>query len=313
MIKKLFDKYINNPLYVIKGDDFMIINLQKDYKKIMIEKIKKSNLRLPKNFSEDNLIIHYISYLRKKTFAGPHKIFKSSNFSCPQECKKGFTKLEEVIRSGGDITPYFNRAASDLSKYDDLFSDWGILHFHLGDDFIQGEHLVKRGDPVLFAYLHHDTVYFIDIYKHGHWTDFGVIQTMYDNWPEIIEPFIIPGAVSLTYDVTSSDLGELRKCGVVTFFTIKGENNNNICLMPPGWGLNAARGSTRDTREYMNACNKLSLVQLDLISKEKQIELDMKSKGIIQIQEISLELIRFNQNNLYLFDSTHNYSITVGI
>ncbi|MBD7944721.1 hypothetical protein H9650_11400 [Psychrobacillus sp. Sa2BUA9] len=291
----------------------MIINLQKDYKKLMMEKINNSNLRLPENFSDDRLIIHYINYLRKKSFAGPHKIVKSSNFSCPPEYKKGFTKLEEIISNGGDITPYFNRTASDLSKYDDLFSEWGVLHFHLGDEFIKGEHLVKRGNPVLFAYLHEDTVYFIDIYKHGHWTDFGVIQTMFDNWPEIINPYVIPDAISLNKDITSSELKETRKSGSLVLFTIKDSNGKNICLMPPGMGLNTARSSIQDTRIYDDAMNKLREIQLHLISIEDEIKLDMENRGIILNQEISFELMSFNEQELYLLDSNHQYTITYGL
>lgn len=289
----------------------MILNLQKDYKKIMLERIKNSNLILPQNFSEDRLIIHYFSYLRKKSFGGPHKIYRSSNFSCPPECKKGFTKLEEIIRYGGDITPYFNRTASDLSKYDDLFSDWGILHFHLGDEFIKGEHLVNRGDPVLFAYLHDDNVYFIDIYKHGHWTDFNVIQTMYDNWSEILEPFIIPEAISVNNAVTPLELKKSRESGSLILFEIKDHNGNSIVLMPPGMGLNTARISIQDTRIFDDAMNKLWEIQLDLISKEEEIKEDMQSKRVKIKQELSFELTNFDQNHLFLLDKNHEYTVTV--
>lgn len=291
----------------------MIINLQKDYKKIMIEKIKKTDLKLPKNISDDRLIIHYISYLRKKSFAGPHRVVKSDEFSCPNGYEKGLYKLEMIIEHGGDITPYFNRSASNFSKYDDLFSDWGVLHFHLGDEFIEGENLVKRGDPVLFAYLHDDTVYFIDIYKHGHWTDFGVIQTMYNNWPEIIKPFVIPEASALTHDITPSELRGSRQSGSLILFTIKDSKGGNLCLMPPGMGLNTARLSIQDTIIFDDAINKLGEIQLYLISVEDQIKEDMVAQGISLNKEMSLELIDFNQDNLYLIDNHHQFRVTIGI
>lgn len=295
----------------MKGGDFMIIDLQKDYKKLMIEKIKKSDLKVPKNISDDRLIIHYISYLRKKSFAGPHRIIKSNEFSCPEGYEKGFYKLEKIIEHGGDITPYFNRIASDLSKYDDLFSDWGVLHFHLGDEFIKGEHLVKRGDPILFAYLHDDNVYFINIYKHGHWEDSGVIQTMYNNWPEMLEKYVFPKEIKIKQDISRSDLRKTRQSGTFTLITIKNEVGDDICLMPPGMGLNTARTSNSDVQIYDDAMKKLRAIQLHLISEEEQIIEDMKTKGVNIKQEISFELIDFDQMHFYLLDKHHDFTITL--
>lgn len=291
----------------------MIINLQRDYKKIMIEEIKKNNLKLPKNLSDDRLIIHYISYLRKKEFAGPHKIVKSKNFKCPPKVKKGFEKLEEIIREGGDITPYFNRIATNLSKYDDLFSDWGVMHFHLGDEFIKGEHLVKRDDPVLFAYLHQDIVYFINIYNHGHWEDYGVIQTIYDNWPEILRKFMLPEGMTVTQTITQTDLKVTRRNGILTFVTIKNKLGEDICLMPPGMGLNTARTSNYDVRVYHNILNKLGRLQLYLTTHKEELMELMRGQGVKLNREISLELIGINQNEILLLDRYHWFPLKLYI
>lgn len=288
----------------------MKINLIEDYNELMIERIKKSGLKLPKNLNVQGAIIQYFSYLRKKQFAGPHKIVKSKEFTCPSECEQGFKKLENIIKNGGDITPYFNRTAFNLEKYDDLFSDWGVLHFHLGEELIKGENLVTRGDPVLFAYLKNDTVYFINIYSHGHWTDKGVIQTMYNNWPELLEPFILKGVTDVSYDVSPTELKKLRENGVVTLFKIRGKNGENICLMPPGLGVNAARSSVNDTRIYMDICNRLKMIEDMLISKEQEIKEKMIANDIKLERELSLKLTDFNQDNLLIIEEKAKYPIT---
>lgn len=295
----------------LKGDTIVLINLQQDYKKIIVKKIKKSGLRVPTDFNDEKLIITYYSYLRKKSFAGPHKIVKSKDFYCPKEVEIGFEKLEDIIKNGGDITPYFNRTASNLSEYDDMFSDWGIIHFHLGDKLIEGEHLVERNNPVLFAYQDNGIVYFIQIYKHGYWSDSSVIQEMYDNWPELLEKFIFKGVNSLAYSVNKKQLRQLRECGITTPVEIVGQNDKKIVLMPPGMGVTAARTSISDTRLLQKTMNDLGLIQIDLISKEEIIKKDMQSQGIKIRQEISFELERFDQNYLYLVDNNHNYTITV--
>lgn len=291
----------------------MIINLQADYKKIIIKEIEESGLSYSSENDDDKLIIKYYSYLRKKAFAGPHKIVKSKNFTCPPEVKKGFEQLEDIIKKGGDITPYFNRIATNLSKYDDLFSDWGVMHFHLGDEFIEGEHLVKRNDPVLFAYLHQDIVYFINIYNHGHWEDYGVIQTIYDNWPQILKPYMLPKGMKVTLTIHQTDLKKIRRKGILTFVTIKNELGEDISLMPPGMGLNTARTSNYDVRVYHNILNNLGRLQLYLISHEEGLKELMKSHGVQPNREISLELIGINQNEVLLLDKRYWYPLKLYI
>ncbi|WP_370047754.1 hypothetical protein [Lysinibacillus sp. RC79] len=289
----------------------MIINLQDDYKNIMIKKIMESGLDVPDNFDTMKLIITYYSFLRKKDFAGPNNIKKSKNFKCPSELQKGLNKLEDIIGNGGDILPYFNRSAFDLSEYDYLFLDWGIMHFHLGDKLRPHENLIERTGPILFAYKHFDTVYFINIYKHGHWADKEVIQEMYNNWPELIEQFTFKDVLSVSHDPTDRELMRLRKCGVNTSVQIKDSHGKLLVLMAPGMGLTAARTSINDTRLYQQTMKTLRRIQLRLISEEEHIKEDMQSKGIEIKQEISFKLTSFDQHHLYLLDEDHDYTITV--
>lgn len=288
----------------------MKINLQQDYKDIVFKKITESGLNIPGDFDKDKLIITYYSYLRKNGFAGPNKLEKSKCFTCPSEVLEGFNKLESIIKNGGDITPYFNRSASDLSEYDYLFLDWGIMHFHLGNELESDGMLVKRTGPVLFAYKFIDTVYFINIYNHGHWADTEVIQEMYNNWPKLIEPFAFKGVLSVSHVPSAKELIKLRKCGFNSSVQIKNQEGNLLVLMAPGMGLTAARTSISDTKLFQNTMNDLSQIQLDLLSKEELIKEDMQSKDIEIQQEISFELIEFDQNHLYLLDKKHEYTIT---
>lgn len=289
----------------------MIINLQSDYKNIMQNKIMASGLNLPDSFDIEKLIITYYSFLRKKDFAGPNKIVKSKEFNCPPELQEGLNKLENIIKNGGDILPYFNRSAFDLSEYDYLFLDWGIMHFHLGNRLRPNENLIERTGPILFAYKHIDTVYFINIYNHGHWADKQVIQEMYNSWPDLIERFVFKEVLSVSHDPTDKELTKLRRCGINTSVQIKDSKGKLLVLMAPGMGLTAAKTSLSDTRLFQQTINQLGLIQLDLISKEDQIKKDMQNKGIELCQELIFELVDFDMENLYLVDKIHEYKIVV--
>ena len=286
----------------------MKINLQRDYKKIILLKIQEKGLKFSASQRDETKIIQYFSYLRKKAFEGPHEVLKSKEFSCPETVKKGFEKLENIIKKGGDITPYFNRTASDLTEYDYMFSDWGIMHFHLGDELIPGENLVKRGDPVLFAYLNDSKVYFLKIFSHGHWSDKQVIQLMYNNWPEILEKYIFQGGFVASPEPSSSDISKLRNSGATYLFSINDNDGNRVCLMPPGLGLNSARSSTSDTLVFNQVMNQLRHIQNEIIDREDEIEKLMAENGIIKKQEITLELTDFNPSKLTLTDKHHEFN-----
>jgi len=286
----------------------MIIDLQNDYKKLMIEKIKKSGLKIPVNYDVENIIVKYFAFLRKKEFAGPHEIKRSKNFHCPPKVLKGFSNLENIIRNGGDITPYFNRAAFDLGRFDDMFSDWGIMHFHLGDKLIDGEHLVERDDFVLFAYLHKNVVYFINIFRHGHWADSDVIQEMYNNWPSLIDRYGFKGFSSIP--IENKHRRVLRESGINTPVQIKDSDGNPI-ISSSGLGITSVRTSITDSMAFINANNTLGKLQLYLLSQEEQIKSEIQKNGYEIFEEIQLELIDFNPTRLYIQELKYNWSMEI--
>lgn len=284
------------------------IELRNDYKKVVLRKIQEKGLRISDNQNEDHRIIQYFSYLRKKSYEGPHQVLKSQEFTCPAEVKKGFEKLQKVIEIGGDITPYFNRGASNLEQYDYLFGDWGIMHFHLGEELIPGQNLVKRGDPVLFTYMHDDKVYFLNIYSHGNWSNKEVIQLMYNNWSELLENYKVSDAYDVKEEPDSNEIKELRKAGSVYFFSIIDNDGGKVILMPPGLGLTTARTALIDTMAFNNTMINLGHIQEYIINSETELEEWMKENGIEKKQEILLELIDFNPSELNLVDKHNEFT-----
>ena len=291
----------------------MKIQLQNDYKKVVLRKIAEKGLKISEDENDENMILQYYSYLRKKAFEGPHEILKSEEFSCPEEVKSGFEKLEKIIEEGGDIRPYFNRTASDLTEYDDMFADWGIMHFHLGDEMIPGKNLVKRGGPVLFAYMHDDKVYLINIFAHGHWSDKEVIQLMYNNWPELLESYTLKGVVAISHEPNANEIKRLREYGVMYSFSITDSKGEQIFLMPPGLGLNTVRTSNTDSRIFGDIMNRLRNIEKIILSKETELEKWMSSQGIEKKREITFELVDFNPNVLNLVDDYNGFTYNVNL
>lgn len=93
--------------------------------------------------------------------------------------------LENKITNGESLFPHQSKSVSNLTSEDCLLYSWSIHHFHLGETLEIGG-FIKRTGPVLFAYVTDDAFYMIDIKQHGTWSDKGLLQTLYENWPSLL-------------------------------------------------------------------------------------------------------------------------------
>ncbi len=277
----------------------MEIDLREDFKAMILQDVKTDDfLNVSSGTPEEQIILKYFEFQRKLSFAGPHKVKESQEFECPEECKGGLEKLMGIFREGGDIRPYLNRTSANLNEYDDMFADWGILHFHLGSYIPEGDTFVERGKYVLFAYLHDETVYIIDIYDHDHWADTDVLQVIYNNWPEIIEPYIMPGVESPNVLIGYKERIKLRKVGIVTMIALKNSAGENFTIIPPTLGQTAARTSIVDTNNYQIEMNRLFKIEKQIIKHKEEF---VKKYKLVD-DNLSIRLKRITLDKIELIE-----------
>ena len=151
---------------------------------------------------------------------GPEKAGPRPIKSLPQWELWEIQPVEVPIRKGQNITPYLSRRVLDVSYNDALLNDWGIQHLHLGTSVsTKPEHrglLIEGTKELLYVYFDEQCAYFIKILGHG--TDFAdqvLVQTIHDNWPEVLEPYRDPNIISMyPKDLTSTDRYRLRKANL---------------------------------------------------------------------------------------------------
>jgi hypothetical protein len=179
-----------------------------DWHDIMIGDMTADGLQFSSTISKDLLVIRYFTHLRKKggQTPRPRRVHLSKEFVCPPELSTGFNQLVDVLQKGQDVSPYISKQVDNISAIDGMFNDWGIIHLHLGDrlDPRDGRYIVRTG-PLLFLYLMADDAYLINIYEHGNWTDKSILQTVQDNWPELIKPFVLNGVIGLSHQPQKSN------------------------------------------------------------------------------------------------------------
>lgn len=81
-------------------------------------------------------------------------------------------RVRDALNAGMDVSPWLSsriRTAKQNPKADMMFSDWQIVHFHLGSVFATPR-MIGRTDDLLFAYITGNEATLIDVQPHGSWT-----------------------------------------------------------------------------------------------------------------------------------------------
>ncbi|HYK53078.1 MAG TPA: hypothetical protein VEV38_06070 [Candidatus Eremiobacteraceae bacterium] len=150
----------------------------------------------------------------------PRRVYEARGLSCPTEQAAGYDALKAKLAAGDDVNVYLSKTLLDADYDDALLNDWGIHHLHLGTKVARG--FVDRTGPLLFARFTGDAVYCIAIHaRHGGWTEKSLVATIHRNWPNVIAPYRIPGAIGVDIDHTSADRALLRQAGIQTFVEVE--------------------------------------------------------------------------------------------
>ena len=102
-------------------------------------------------------------------FPSTRRIHKSNRFSCPERHLGALAKIEELIVTGGDLTPYLSDDIMELKNVDAMLNVFGVHHLHLGDSIItkgKKRGFTKRTPPLLYCYFTGTNAYFIDVMDH---------------------------------------------------------------------------------------------------------------------------------------------------
>lgn len=235
-----------------------------DWQDIMIGDMTADGLQFSSAISKESLVIRYFTYLRKKggQTPSPRCVHRSNEFVCPLELLTGLNQLVDVLEKGHDISPYLSKQVGNISAIDGMFNDWGVLHLHLGNQpDTRDRRFIARTGPLLFLYLMKDDAYFINVYEHGDWTDNSILQTVQDNWPELIKPFVLEGVIGLSYQYTEEQHAALRNKGVSVILQLKDVNGENLVIAPPGLGITTSREAMQDVRSYQGQVKELRKIE----------------------------------------------------
>lgn len=206
----------------------------------------------------------YFSMARRLVPIRKYEVKEAKGFVVPDEVKEGYDQLKEKLKKGEDVIAHLHKAIDRVNGKDAMLFDWGIHHFHLGTT-IEADGFVTRTGPVLYAVVKDNTIYAITINQHGHWSDKEMLEAINENWPELLDGYLLPGNYNPEFIPTNEDIKELRRLNVNLFIQL----SDGKSVMGRGGGLAGDGSSAECIRYALDLRNGLDKVE-DKI--EKQLE-----------------------------------------
>ncbi len=271
-----------------------------DFERIWREELESVGFNTA-NIPDEDIPFKYFTVSLRTIQKKARAIHKPTNFTCPDNLQNGLALLEDKIFNGKSLFPHQSKSVNNLSSEDYMLYSWSIHHFHLGDT-IEADGFIKRTGPVLFAYVTEDDFYMIDIKQHGAWSDKDLIQTLYDNWPSLLESWKVNCQPEVNFN--SSDIGHLRKAHINTIV----ELNDGSSFVGPGFGVTAAGTPVEATLKYGDIRSHLERFIQDLRTDPTGfLKTKYSDADIASMQNVCFDfyLGKNTQNQIIAIDRIH--------
>lgn len=227
------------------------MNLCADYSNMIKAWMQKNGVKSDKTGWD--LWYDYFNLQKKTIRVRKRNVLFSKEFICPPKVQTGLNLLVNKFKDGENVTPHLSKQALNPSKFDELLYDWGIYHFHLGKANFNTDRIERTG-PLLFARIDDNNVYCINIYSHGKnvsppWYKQEMIQIIHRNWPEIIEHWRLPDAVSANPKLTDQEYKQVRQNHLNTLIEVE----EGVVYFSPGQGMSSSGHSS----ELVFLCDRI--------------------------------------------------------
>jgi hypothetical protein len=199
----------------------------------------------PSAFDDRECSLRWISWQRRFVEIGKRQIHQARNFSCPPSMQPGLMQLDAAVRNGDPLWQWQSKLIDRQNYEDGMLNDFGILHFHLGENFDPDGYIERTGE-LLFAVVAKDHFYELGVFDHTSWHELDLLEIIETNWPSLLTPFTIPVLSVSSTPKTKEDVRLLRKANINSSFTLQ----SGRIILPPGGGQ-ASDGTSAEA--VMNA------------------------------------------------------------
>jgi hypothetical protein len=252
------------------------MDLQADLKRIVIESLNAAGVTFNPSAEVNELLIAALTIEERQIPAQPRNVHVAQEFNAAMttlsaDCQAGVTEIQRKLKAGEDVNPHLNLRSLQPTKDDDLLTDWGIYHFHLGLQPIHGGRFFERTGPLAFAHVTPSDVFLINILEHGNFAEPKLVETLIRRFPTVAEAHEMKGMKVTAFPPpkTAIDIEALRKVHVNSPLCVDGR-----LYFGPGSGFVSSGVSFRAvhranaTQKIISELNRVMQIEEDSVRRQ---------------------------------------------
>jgi len=256
---------------------------------------------------DNDVVPRYFDSLRRWPASQPRKVWIADNFHCPDAVRAGWELLHDKIIKGESVLPHLSTGHASVTNLDGLLNDWNIHHLHLGTTpHCSKPQFVKRTKQVLLAAITDTEFYAVFVLpKHGGWAVKDIIETLHQNWLELLRPYRV-------HMVTDENLDKDKRKSVrdakVQVFTAV---SDGTVYMPIGGGVALSGVSIVAVRRAAQTFGEVKRLQSIVQEQIDNFLVPLRERGYTDGHDIRAMLVSIRPGQYDIWFPEHNFRALV--
>lgn len=235
----------------------------------------------------DDVSVLFFNVQRRLIARRPRKVLTAIEFGRPDDLAAGLAQFTKEAERGDYLTPRQSKKLLHADFNDGLLNAWDIHHFHLGTERDPSDpRFVQRTDQVLFARVTDDTVYMLDVAKHGAWSEQRFVHVILRNWPESLEMYRLNAVAGPERSVSDKEVAALRSAGV----ELMPQGPDGAVYFPFGGGIATSRRSMQVVQRSCNHLDRIRRLEESVRASANDILAEIGRHGLVAGDPMHLEL-----------------------
>ena len=266
----------------------------------------KKSIKFDRARSTDTsyLLERYFRARAKMIFQRPRRVHYSAELQAKlgrleERYSQPLATIEERFKSGGDLTEFLSKLASNVDKPDAMLNDFGIHHLHLGEKRSPNAKRVERSDRLLLVWVGVDDAYLLDIRPHPEqrdaddygWSHQEYLDVIERNWPHLLDRHEMQGVSGTS--ISDSGRKELQRMNTNVVTPI-----GDRAIAPPGGGTTASGANLKHVITAMKLLRLLEYVQHAIETHWGAFRRDLQRAGVYAEDDARFRLVRIDEDDL---------------
>lgn len=280
------------------------MNFGKDLATVFKRILKEKGITVPEEWDDYHIVMNYLEIQRRWLFdaniAFDVKVSKQLTRKLegltPMELQS-YNDIVERMKTGQSLEPYMSRLIynTKVDKSDFLLKNWNIYHLHL-EKVGKNNKFEGKSSNLLFFQPKDGVIHLIDIKAHpkgSSWFDRDLLETIFENWPELLN--YIEG-MKAVIDIPDEKVHKGLKHSVIAI------NFHDRILIPTNFGVATSGDSCWAVRFADWIFNIFRAAEKELKEREDEIKLAIFNQNYVYPKHNLDYVLKIKNGNFYAYE-----------